>query len=474
MPYMKAAALAAALAFFSTIPATLAAQHEGHAAQPAPDTLRAPTPTPSHGGHADTTAVTPRMSHSPLSIPMDRMGSGTTWIPEAAPVPSRHFMLGSWNVMAHGFVWAQYDIQGGPRGDDQLGSLNWGMLMASHELAGGQFEARMMLSVDPATVTGRGYPLLLQTGESYEGQPLRDRQHPHDFWMEVGALYQRPISQNLAWSLYVAPSGEPALGPVAFMHRPSAMDNPSAPLSHHWQDATHVSFGVLTAGLFSRTWQIEASRFNGREPDEHRWNFDPIRLDSWSGRVTFNPGVSWSFSAGAGHLESPEASHADESMQRYTASALHGRKVGNEGQSATAFVWGANRHGEAGDLTHSWLLENQSILDRRNTVFGRLELIQKSAAELGAGSELTDPLPGGDIHDATFNIAAAQLGYIREVARTRWATIGIGAAGTVNLVPKLLEETYGSRTPLGGFLFLRLRPFHLVANAMGGMNDHNH
>src|SRR5216110_1944874 len=229
----------------------------------------------------------------PLGVSMERMGSGTTWIPDAVPLPARHVMTGSWLLMLHGFGFVQYDRQGGPRGDDQFGSLNWAMLMASRDLFGGRFQARTMLSLDPATVTNRGYPLLLQSGESHRGQPLHDRQHPHDFWMELGALYQREINKKVGWSVYAAPSGEPALGPVAFMHRPSAMDNPTAPIAHHWQDATHVSFGVLTGGIYSRRLQLEGSVFNGREPDEKRWDFDSIKLDSYSGRVTVNPTAHW-------------------------------------------------------------------------------------------------------------------------------------------------------------------------------------
>jgi hypothetical protein len=210
------------------------------------------------------------MTDSPLGIPMDRMGSGTTWIPDAVALPSKHFRLGTWDMMLHGFVFAQYDKQSGDRGDVQFGSLNWGMLMASRPFAGGRIQARTMLSFDPATVTEKGYPLLLQSGETFGGEPLHDRQHPHDFLMELGVLYERTIGRGAAMSLYAAPSGEPALGPVAFMHRPSAMDNPTAPLGHHWQDATHISFGVLTAGVFTRTVKLEASAFNGREPDEER------------------------------------------------------------------------------------------------------------------------------------------------------------------------------------------------------------
>src|SRR5262249_33652192 len=172
-------------------------------------------------------------------------------------------------------------------------------------------------------VTPRGYPLLLQSGESFHGEPLHDRQHPHDFWMELGAIYERAISKRVAVELYAAPSGEPALGPVAFMHRPSAMDNPAAPLGHHWQDATHIAFGVITAGVFTHRLKLEGSVFNGREPDENRWDFDPIVLDSYSGRATFNPDSNWSFTAGYGFLKNPEALEPAVSLHRLTASALY-------------------------------------------------------------------------------------------------------------------------------------------------------
>src|SRR6266566_1361445 len=257
-----------------------------------------------------------------------------------------------------------------------------------------------MLSLDPATVTNRGYPLLLQSGESYRSQTLVDRQHPHDFWMELAAMYERALSHSVGVTVYAAPSGEPALGPVAFMHRPSAMDNLAAPLSHHWQDATHISFGVLTAGVFGHHWKLESSVFNGREPNEERWGFDHIRLDSYAGRVT--------------------------------ASVLHGRKLGMNGQIATAVIWGANRL--AGRTMHSVLAESEAVLDRSNTVFGRLEIVQKTAEDLA-------------ISDSSVTVGAFSVGYIREVVRTSKATIGVGLEGTLNAVPASLDPVYGSRTP---------------------------
>jgi hypothetical protein len=363
--------------------------------------------------------------------------------------------------MLHGFVFGEYDHQSGPRGDDQCGVINWGMLMASHALGGGQIQLRTMLSLDPATITSRGYPLLAQTGETYKGEPLRDRQHPHDFFKELGVLYERPITSSIGFALYAAPSGEPALGPVAFMHRPSAMDDPIAPLGHHWQDATHISFGVLTAGIFTRRWKLEGSYFNSREPNEQRWDFDRIRLDSYSGRLTVNPDSQWSLTLGHGFLKSHEALNPDVSKRRTTASMQHGRRLGRDSQWATAIVWGLNTGHAA---TQAILVESELILDGRNTIFARADRVEKTADELLAADG------GGFPPDWIFDVASFSLGYIRDIARPRGLSIGLGVRGTLNLFPPDLEPIYGSRTPTGLVLYLRLRPARATAaDPMQGM-----
>ena len=413
----------------------------------------------------------------PLGVSMDRIGSGTTWIPEAAPLPSVRAMVGSWEVMLHGFAFGQSDYQSGDRGASQVGSLNWAMFMASGEVGGGRLQARTMLSLDPWTVTPRGYPLLLQSGESYKGEALRDRQHPHDFWMELGLEYERAITSRFGIALYAAPSGEPALGPVAFMHRPSAMDNPAAPLGHHWQDATHISYGVLTAGLFTNKWKLEGSIFNGREPDEDRWDFDPITLNSYSGRITVNPTPHWSFTAGYGYLDSPERLEPNTWLHRMAASVLYGTRLGENGQWASSLVYGLNiahfpigSPGGFGDRTESeatnaLLVESEAVLDARNTLFTRAEWVQKT------GEDLADPPLAYTPHHR-LPVAALSAGYIREIVRLRGATLGIGAMGTINFVPDELRDAYGSRTPLGSFLFLRIRPSIRGGMPMEGMHPH--
>jgi hypothetical protein len=401
-----------------------------------------------------------KMAPAPLGVAMSRLASGTTWTPDAVTLPSRQKMYGDWELMAHGFVWGQYITQSGTRGNDQIGSLNWAMLMATRELFGGRFQARTMLSADPATISDGGYPLLLQSGEQYKGQPIRDRQHPHDAFMEVALMYEREVTSEIGLTAYVAPAGEPALGPVAFMHRPSAMDNPFAPIGHHWQDATHISFGVATVGLFGKRWKLEASAFNAREPDDQRWNIDLGNLTSASGRVTVNPNENWSFALGHGFLSGAEPSHPDGSTFRTTASILHGRKLGSAGQWSTALVWGSNL--EDGHRSNAMLAESEAILDDRHTLLGRVEYAQKSGEDLGVG--------GAAGSEETFSAIALSFGYVREFAKWGGATFGLGGVGTVNLLPASIESEYGSRTPIGAAIFVRLRPSFSAGGAMGHMN----
>src|SRR5438105_1036397 len=229
-----------------------------------------------------------------FGIPPTRMGSGTAWLPDAAPLPGYHASAGHWTMMVHGNVFLQYDRQFGTRADDQLGSVNWLMAVAERPTAGGTLRFRAMVSAEPWTLTARGYPQLLQVAEPYRGGVVTDRQHPHDAVSEAAVMYEHTVGSRVAGSLYAALVGEPALGPVTYLHRPSAAFDPVTPLGHHSQDVTHTSFGVVTVGVFTRSLRVEASSFNGAHPDEDRTNFDPVRLDSYATRVSWNPGGEWS------------------------------------------------------------------------------------------------------------------------------------------------------------------------------------
>ena len=403
------------------------------------------------------------MIERPFGIPMSRMGSGTAWLPDRSAMRAWHFGTGRWTMMVHGDAVLQYDHQSGPRGDDQVGGINWAMLMAMRSLAGGTLHLHGMASAEPFTIGGRGYPLLLQSGETFEGRPLHDRQHPHDLFMELSALYERPITRTLGVMVYAAPVGEPGIGPVAYMHRPSSLNDPLAPLAHHRTDATHITYGVLTAGLFTRTAKLEATLFNGREPDEDRYDFDFDALDSYGFRLSVNPTAEWALGASYGHMVRPEALHPGENQHRIGASVLHTVRFGRAGELASALVYGGNQHiaadgGGRGPWEHGVVAESNLQLDQANTVFGRVEYVERNAEEL--------LIP--DAEGQRYGLAAFALGYVRELTAYRGATLGLGGRATVNLVPSTLAEAYGRRTPVGLVLFLRIRPARLDGGHGGG------
>ena len=386
-----------------------------------------------------------------LGIPESRTGSGTSWLPDASPMHAVHYRAGGWSLMLHGAAFVLYDDQGGPRGDDRVVAVDWGMLAASRNVRSGSVALRAMLSTEPWTVGSRGYPLLLQSGESYQGAPLHDRQHPHDLFVELAAVYDRPVTRDVALSIYLAPVGEPALGPVAFPHRPSAAADPFAPLGHHWQDATHITYGVITGGLFTRSMKLEASWFNGREPDENRTDFDYTgrRLDSYSVRFTLNPSANWSLATWYGYLASPEELHPTVAQHRFGLAALFSRTLGARGQWSWAAIYGANAFVGAGQAVPSALLETTVDLDGVNTLFGRLEYVQKRAEDLAV------PGVGGAV---PYDVGAVSVGYARELAHTGRASLALGGRGAVSFVPPSLEALYGSRAPLGGAVFVRVTP----------------
>jgi hypothetical protein len=243
------------------------------------------------------------------------------------------------------------------------------------------------------------------------------------------------------------------------------MDNPVAPIGHHWQDATHVSFGVVTAGLFTKRWKLEGSWFNGRESDDQRWNFDPIRLDSWAGRLTFTPDEHWSTSASYGYLNSPEQLEPAASEHRATLSIAHGVLIGEAGQWSSSLIWGGNGR-DGASLSNSVLAESEVSPDGRNSFIVRAEYVEKSASEL-----VVDLAPFNFAPDRRFDVSELSLGYVRELAMWKSGTLGAGVLGTMNIVPGALRAAYGSATPAGVIVFVRVRPRR---TAMAGMDHMNH
>jgi hypothetical protein len=346
-------------------------------------------------------------------------------------------------VMAHGVIFAGYNQQGGPRGEGKAESVNWGMLMEQHRLGRGTILFRQMFSAESLTSPHPGFPELFQTGETYHGAALIDHQHPHNVFAELSALYLLPLSEKISWELYGGPSAEPALGPVTYIHRTSASELPLAPLSHHLQDSTHTSFGVVTTGFVMDRVKLEASAFNGREPNEERWSIQHAAFDSWSGRAWIAPGRDWALQYSVGRLEHPEALEPG-SQWRQTASVEYNRPLA-DGNWATSLVWGRVHKIDSGVNLNGYVLESTLNFLRRDYVFTRLELVDKD-----------ELFPLAAVHPP-YRIGAFTFGGVRDLVQNRAWQLGLGADVTVYSKPAALDAAYGN-FPVSFQIFLRVRP----------------
>ena len=397
---------------------------------------------------------------------MGAMGSGTSWQPSSGPMHMYHKVAGDWLLMFHfNFVGAM-NRQGGPRGVTKAESANWFMPMAYHKLGKGTVQLRGMFSAEPFTFPPGGSPLLFQTGETYKGQPLIDKQHPHDLFMELSAQYTRPLGERGTWFTYFGYPGEPALGPVAFMHRMSASENPSATLSHHLQDSTHISFGVLTTGFTYRWLKLEGSIFNGREPDENRYNFDAHKWNSRSARVWIMPNPNLAIQVSYGFLRSPEGQEPDTDIRRATASVQYNKPF-DRGNWASAFIWGRNHTSSPGELhnLNGYTFESTVNFLDKNYLYTRLELVDKNELLRQADRALlgiTDDHP-------SFRIGAYTFGGARDLWNTDKVSFAIGSDLTFYSKPSVLDPIYGTN-PVSWKLFFRIRPGKMDMQSMHGMH----
>ncbi|MGC2181981.1 MAG: hypothetical protein WA637_01725 [Terriglobales bacterium] len=395
-----------------------------------------------------------QMSMKPQSLTaslLQHATSGTDAEPDSTPIPMLMTTRGRWTLMLHGEAFLSEAQQSGPRGRGKLFSTNWWMPMAQRKFGKGTLTLRTMLSFEPATVTERRYPELFQEGETAFGRPIVDGQHPHDFFMELAALYDYKISEHTMVSAYAAPMGDPAMGPVAYPHRASASEDPIAPLGHHLQDSTHIAADVVTLGLTHRSLRVEASGFHGREPDEFRWNINSGKIDSWSARVTANPGQNWSLQYSIAQLHSPEELAPAEDIRRMTASIQYNRPL-RKGNWASMVVWGRNQDVSGGNVGNSYLLESTLRFFDRNHAWTRIENVDRTNELLLGGG----PEPPGFTERYFTRVQAYSAGYEREVGHIPHLSTALGGQVTWYGVPDVLQPIYG-RHPVGGILFLRLR-----------------
>jgi hypothetical protein len=385
----------------------------------------------------------PMASHASIPLPSPHDGSGTAWEPASVPEHAWMVMRGGWDLMAHGAVFTDYNQQGGARGEGKAESVNLGMLMEQHKLWGGTILLRQMFSAESLTSPHPGFPELFQTGETYHGEPLVDHQHPHNVFGELAALYSLPVWKTISWELYGGPSAEPALGPVTYIHRTSASELPLAPLSHHLQDSTHTSFGVVTTGLVIDRFKLEGSAFNGHEPNEQRWSIQPAALESWSVRGSVAPGRNWTAQYSLGHLDHPEALEP-WNQWRETASVEYNRPLA-AGNWATTAVWGRVHKIDGGRILNGYLLESTVNFLRRDYAFTRMELVDKD-----------ELFPQAALHPV-YRIGAYTFGGERDLVQNHGWQLGLGTDLTVYSKPAVLDAAYGSY-PVSFQIFLRMRP----------------
>lgn len=391
------------------------------------------------------------MSHMySLSLPMNRNGSGTALLPDESPMFGYMLHSGNWMFMFHGNIFLRYtstDItKEGTRGASMWDAPNWFMGMAQTKVGSdGLFKAGLMMSLDRLTENGNGYPLLFQSGETWNGRRLVDRQHPHDLFSELSVAYTQRFSKDVDVTGYFGYPGEPALGPVAFMHRVSSSNNPDAPLSHHWQDATHITFGVGTFGIRYNIFKIEGSIFSGREPDENRYNFDKPDFNSYSYRLSMNPNKNFAIQFSQGFIKEPEALEPGVDITRTTASVIHSYSFSKMKNINTTFAWGLNDKGHD-HKEHSFLLESNFRMNKIN-LYGRYEFVQKDPEELDLH---------GFNHDVKFDINTFTLGGNYAVAQFKSVDLALGIQGSIYFTPQL-QSIYG-KNPLSAQIYLKISP----------------
>jgi hypothetical protein len=395
---------------------------------------------------------------APLLTPTTE-ASGTAWLPHVTPMYGVHRPWRGWDLRLTGVVFVQALVEPrerhrtGGTSTRQAGSVNWGMFMARRSAGGGRFGVRAMVSAEPWTVPGCGSLSFLATGEVCDGDTIHDRQQQHDLFMELAVDYDRRLRGEWRWQVYAGLAGQPALGPPGYPHRASAIANPTGPVTHHWLDSTHVTFGVVTLGVHNRRWKGEASVFNGREPDESRVDLDLGRFDSVAARLSFLPTDRLALQLSAARLRDvwTEFPFPDQDpATRVTASAVYHRPFGTNGIWATTVALGMNhaRQTVPGGIldatTAAALLESSMTLSERHTLFGRGELGGMPAHHLHAHDYAT----------SVFAVGKAQLGYVRHLRKVRGLQPGIGGTVAVSFLPAALAPRYLGRTaPSFGVFF---------------------
>lgn len=352
-----------------------------------------------------------------------------------------------WMTMIHGYAFLNANRQGGPSGGRELDSENHFMLMATKKWGGGKLSLLGTFTLEPATIPVEGSRELFQRGETYHNILLVDRQHPHDLFVQLAAAWEREAGSSGKIRLYLAPIGEPALGPEAYPHRLSASENPTAPLSHHNQDSTHIAADVVSIGLTKSIFTLEGSAFHGREPDENRWDIEQGSIDSYSGRLWIRPTPALSIQISSGHLEHPEKIERG-SQTRTTGSVQY--QVSTAGGFLAATL-GAGKNQTSTGPEWGNLFELTWNFAEKNFLYGRIESVDRDLYELVNKVQRPET-----VSPHRTSVQAATLGYVRDFPWLSEAETGLGADATIYRFTSRLDSVYGAH-PVSVHGFLRVR-----------------
>lgn len=437
------------LLLFSFFSILYSQDHSDHSQMATMQNHNIPTNTMNQGSQDMNHKNMSDMNHEMIgmygSYPMTREASGTSWLPDSSPMEGIHFMKKDWTFMVGGFSYLVYDKQAGSLGGKKVIDENMFMFMGHTKLHDNILGFRTMFSLEGLTIGKCGYPLLFQTGETCDGiTPLINKQHPHDLFMELALTYAYLFDKDTSAFLYFGFPGEPALGPSVFMMRFASEYIPSAPLGHHWLDSTHITYGVITGGIIHKGLKCEVSGFKGKEPDQNRFDFEKLKIDSYSFRLSYNPNENWSMQASYGFLKSPEQLEPNKNTHRYTLSAIYNKAVDQCFNWQTIFTVGVNKN-EPGHTLPAFLVDSTFEYKKKHLIFGRFESILKDELFLKL-----DPL-----FNRKFNINKFSFGYIYEFMTNniKW---GLGSSFDAYILPFKVDERYKIDS-LSYMIFLQMR-----------------
>ena len=393
---------------------------------------------------AESRAPPNKLLYGIFGLPRARFGTGTSWLPDASPLNAAVPHIGNWGLLVHGNVYTGYDYYNSKRGGKRFMGRNTLMGSVFRTFEKSEVLFRLAMSFEPLTIGPKGYPQVLQTGQTANGERIHDKQYALDFFREFAAMYSWEVTKNWAGTVYAALAGEPALGPVTFTQRVSASADPLAPLGFQAQEASHASFGVITVGAHTRTLKLEASWFNGEVPGDHRFTLALRKPDSYSLRINWNPGSHWSGQVSYGFLERPVPSDPRHQHRVSSSMSYTNWTASDAGFAATLSF--AERIDTNLDSSAALMLETYWNIDGHHAVFGRAELSQKTARELVLEG-------GGEL----YAIGSLAGGYIYYLGPFITLSPGLGARVSINPMENDLKRDYGTQCALGGMIFAQLR-----------------